>query len=175
MRENQWWIVAYSGDHSAQEAEWMKTNRTGMMPQQGGISLCRRGTKELGHGGMLGAAPSLCVMRTLFLTTEPHTHSEQENQHQPTTPGFYGTWHLGYLNYQMNAAFAAGFTPSLGVFPTTGKGHRKIITTKQKPNRAKGLLLNQWKAEASSSRRALVYTTTFECPENHYIVIYTVI
>lgn len=42
-------------------------------------------------------------------------------QHKPTTRGFCVTLHLGYLIYQINAAFAAGFAPSLGVFPNIGK------------------------------------------------------
>lgn len=92
------------------------------MPQQGGISPCTRGTTELGHGGTLGATLSLCRESLHWFLPLNHIDTQRTGiQHKPTTRGFCVTLHLGYVIYHINAAFAAGFAPSLGVFPNIGK------------------------------------------------------
>lgn len=57
-----------------------------MVPQQGGISPCKRGTTELGlgHGGTLGATPSLCKEGLHCFLPLNHIHTQRTEKSAQT-------------------------------------------------------------------------------------------
>lgn len=193
------WIIACSGDHSAREAEWMKTNTSGVMPQQGGISPCRRGTTELGfglrQGGTLGAAPSLCEL-PLFLPLN-HKHTQRTGKSAPTNhPRLVCYMAFRVFDLSIKCCLCSRLYILSGYISNHRKRPWENNNNQTKPSRAKGLWLYQGKDEASSKSRALVDTPTItldpvkgpqgldlawplwpgfdwalSCPENHYIAL----